>query len=798
MKILYKWVCEFVDLRLSPQSAADRLVNAGVEVASVTPVAPPGLAGVVVGEIEAVERELGESHGHRLVLCRVSTGRERFAVVCGAPNAKVGARAAFAPPGATLPGDRRVGVATIQGVQSHGMLCSERELGLGDEHEAGLLLVDGPRPGADLVKALGLDDHVLDIEITPNRPDCLSVLGIARELAALTGARLTPPRPALREGGERARDLVRVRVEAPDVCRRYTVRVISGVRVGPSPAWLAARLRAVGLRPISNVVDATNYVLWELGHPLHAFDASTVDGATIVVRRATNGERFRTLDGQERVLNREMLVIADPRRAIGLAGVMGGANTEVSDRTTRVFLESAYFDPVTTRRTSRALGLKSDAAYRFERGADIEALVSASARTAGLITEFAGGGVARGVVDVYPRKRKSVSVRLRMSRVERVLGVLPPRARARRILAGLGLGVRDAGKDLVVAVPSFRRDLAMEDDLVEEVIRVWGYDKIPTTLVPRPTVAVHQPATFRQAQMVRHALVSAGLHEVVTYGFSDPALDAELGGEASVELLNPMTQEASRLRRHPLEGVLGAIAANARRQQADVAVFELCKVYRPDAGRDTGAAEPRWAAVALTGVRPGSGWPGGGAVVDVYDAKGLAEHALDALGLRAHGARPGSMRGLEPDSAGALAVGDVAAAWFGEVAETLRQRFDVKQPVFAAMLALDDLLALPVSTPRYEPLPRFPSVERDMAFTLEEEDLTAAEIEVAIRAHAGPLLRGLGVFDVFRLPDGRRSVAFRLTFQADDRTLTDDEVNAIRARLAERVCADTRVTLRGA
>jgi phenylalanyl-tRNA synthetase beta chain len=798
MKIPYNWVREFVNVRLSPQNAADRLINAGVEVASVTPVAPPGLAGVVVGEIEAVERELGESHGHRLVLCRVRTGRERFAVVCGAPNAKAGARAAFAPPGATLPGDRRVGVATIHGVQSHGMLCSERELGLGDEHEAGLLLVDGARPGADLVKALGLDDHVLDIEITPNRPDCLSVLGIARELAALTGARLTEPRAALREGRGPARDLVRVRIEAPDACRRYTVRVISGVRVGPSPAWLAARLRAVGLRPISNVVDATNYVLWELGHPLHAFDASTVDGATIVVRRATSGERFRTLDGSERVLSRDMLVIADPRRAIGLAGVMGGANTEVSDRTTRVFLESAYFDPATTRRTARALGLKTDAAYRFERGADIEALVSASARTAGLIVELAGGDVARGIVDVYPRKRKSVSVRLRMSRVERVLGVAPPRARARRILTGLGLGVRDAGKDLVVAVPSFRRDLAMEDDLVEEVIRVWGYDKIPTTLVPRPTVAVHQPATLRQAQTVRQALVGAGLHEVVTYGFSDPALDAVLGGEAPVELLNPMTQEASCLRRHPLEGVLGAIAANARRQQADVAVFELCKVYRPDAGRDTGAAEPRWAAVALTGVRPGSGWPGGGAVVDVYDVKGLAEHALDALGLRTRGTRPASMRGLEPDSAGALAVGPVEAAWFGEVAETLRQRFDVKQPVFAAMLALDDLLALPASTPRYEPLPRFPSVERDMAFTLEDPALTAAEIEAAIRAQAGPLLRGLGVFDVFRLPDGRRSVAFRLTFQADDRTLTDDEVNAIRARVAERVCGDRRVTLRGA
>ncbi|MEK7715918.1 MAG: phenylalanine--tRNA ligase subunit beta, partial [candidate division NC10 bacterium] len=292
MKVPYKWVKEFVDLRLAPAEAADRLVNAGIEVAGVTPLAPD-LRGVVVAEIEAIERELGESHGHRLVLCRVSTGYQRYAVVCGAPNTKVGARAAFAPPGAVLPGHRAVKATKIRGVESQGMLCSERELGLGDEHEAGLLLVDGTTPlGADLVAHLGLDDHVLEIEITPNRPDCLSVVGVARELAALTGARFQPPRVRLKESGAAARALVRVRIEAPDLCHRFTARVISGVTVAPSPSWLQQRLRAVGLRPISNVVDVTNYVLWELGHPLHAFDYDRVSEGTIVVRRAGAGERF--------------------------------------------------------------------------------------------------------------------------------------------------------------------------------------------------------------------------------------------------------------------------------------------------------------------------------------------------------------------------------------------------------------------------------------------------------------------------------------------------------------------------
>ncbi|MGH7356078.1 MAG: phenylalanine--tRNA ligase subunit beta [Candidatus Rokuibacteriota bacterium] len=795
MKIPYNWVREFAELRLSPQNAADRLVNAGVEVASVTPVAPDGLSGVVVGEIEAVERELGESHGHRLVLCRVSTGRERFGVVCGAPNAKAGARAAFAPPGATLPDGRRVGVATIHGVESRGMLCSERELGLGDDHEAGLLLVDGVRPGADLVRALGLDDHVLDIEITPNRPDCLSVFGLARELAALTGARLTPPRLALREGGGRARDLVRVRIEAPDACHRYTVRVIDGVRVGPSPARLAARLRAVGLRPISNVVDATNYVLWELGHPLHAFDAATVGDATIIVRRATNGERFTTLDGQPRGLSRENLVIADPRRPIGLAGVMGGANTEVTEGTTRVFLESAYFDPATTRRTSRALGLRTDAAYRFERGADIEALADASARTAGLISELAGGAVARGVVDVYPRRRRPVRIRLRLSRVARVLGVAPPRAHAKRILAGLGLGVRDAGRDVLVAVPSFRRDLAMEDDLAEEIIRVWGYDKIPSTLLSGTTVTVARESDrLRQEGLARRALVGAGLAEAVTYSLSDPARAAALlaaGDPAPVALLNPLTQDASQLRHHPLEGVLDVVATNVRRRQGDVRVFEIGRTYARAVGGDTGTAEPRWAAIALAGAREES--------VDVYDAKGYAEHVLATFGVRALTRPGGRLGGFEPDCHASLVLetGDVVGE-FGEISAPARAAFGIDAPVFAAALRLDAALPSARVTPRYEPLPRFPSVERDLAFTLEDPALAAAEIEAGLRAHAGPLLRGLGVFDVFRLPDGRRSVAFRLTFQADDRTLTDDEVNTIRTRVAERVCAQLRVTLRGA
>jgi len=813
MKIPYRWVREFADLEISAQDAADRLTNAGVEIAAVTPLTPPGLVGVVVGEIEAIERDLGESRGHRVVLCRVTTGRERFSVACGAPNAVVGLRSAFAPPGARLPdgrgGSRAIAAARVRGVESQGMLCSERELGLGDAHESGILALDADAPlGASLVSYLGLDDEVLEVEITPNRPDCLSVVGIARELAALTGARFRPPATAVKESDEAAASLARVVIEAPDLCHRFTARVISGVRVGPSPAWLAARLRAVGLRPISNVVDVTNYVMWELGHPLHAFDHATLTDATIVVRRAAEGERMTTLDGQTRTLSGDMLVIADPARAVGIAGVMGGASTEVTGRTTRVLLEAAWFLPGSVRRTSRRLGLATDAAYRFERGADIEAAADASDRAAQLIAELAGGSVARGMIDVYPTPRRPVRVPLRMARVTRVLGVAPPQAEAVRILRGLGLGVAERGSDqLDVEVPSFRRDLAIEDDLVEEIVRVWGYDRIPSTLPGGAIRLVQVPASLRQATTVRRALVGAGLDEVVTLSFSDPAYHEVLHPSSAprpLALMNPLSRDASLLRYNPLEGVLGVIATNLRRQQAGARVFEITRVYEPAPGLPS---EFRWLAIGLAGSRLPLAWwakPPGEArpeQVDVYDAKGLAEHVLDVLGLEGATTRAilsGGVKGFEPDCHGVLEIDGVTVGEFGEVAAEARRLYDIDTPVFAALLPLDDILRLAPPAPRYRPLPRYPAVQRDVAFVVGAlRAVTAAEIEAVIREEAGPLLQALTLFDVFTFDDGRRNLAWRMTLQAEDRTLRDDEANALQERVARRVAERFNITWRG-
>jgi phenylalanyl-tRNA synthetase beta chain len=496
---------------------------------------------------------------------------------------------------------------------------------------------------------------------------------------------------------------------------------------------------------------------------------------------------------------------------------MGGANTEVTGGTARVLLESAWFAPASIRRTSRALTLRTDAAYRFERGADIEGLVTASARAAALIAEIAGGTIARGLVDAYPRKRKPQHVRLRMSRIKRVLGIVPPPAQTKKILAGLGLPVKSRGADLEVTVPSFRRDLAMEDDLVEEIIRVWGYDRIPSTLPGGAISLVTHPIALRQGQAVRRALVGAGLAEVVTYAFTDPA-KAELlrhpVDPKPVELMNPLAQDASLLRVNPLEGVLSAVATNVRRQQPDVRVFEMSKTYAQSESEPASASlrppsvkagltvpatkEPRWVAVALTGARAAGGWAGAAEPADVYDAKGLAEHTLDTLGVRASTGNAGALAGFELDCHGTLvAESGAIVAEFGEVAAALRESFGIPTPVFAAVVSLDAVGAAAATPLRYQALPRFPAVERDLAFVIgSDQTLTAAQIESSLREEAGPLLRRLVLFDVFRFPDGRSSLAWRLLFQAEDRTLTDAEVNAIQERVVRRITETFHITLR--
>src|SRR5713101_2102001 len=498
VKISYRWLLEFVETDLTPAQIADRLVNAGIDVASVSPLVE-GLSGVVVGEIEAIERDLRvTAAGHHIRLCRVAAPGKTFSVICGAPNAAPGLRTAFAPPGATLPGGRAIKAAKIRGTVSEGLLCSEKELGIGDDEDGILELAADAPLGVALIQYLGLDDTILEIEITPNRPDALSIVGIAREVAALTRAPFRFPQITVREGETEAASLAAVEILDPDLCPRYAARVIGGLTVKPSPPWLAQRLRAVGLRPINNLVDVTNYVLWEMGQPLHAFDYDTIAEHRIVVRRARPGERLRTLDGQDRALSSEMLMICDPERAVAVGGVMGGGATEVTQATTTVLLESAYFNPGSVRRTSRALGLHTDAAYRFERGADIEGLREALDRAAQLMADLGGGTVAKGVVDVYPGPKPRPRIALRRSRIERLIGVCPSHEEVVRILQGLGFAVDDSG------------------------------------LALQPVV---RPPDLTLSRAVTSALTAAGLSQAVTYSFVDPARLEVMGCDAPGSLI---------------------------------------------------------------------------------------------------------------------------------------------------------------------------------------------------------------------------------------------------------------------
>ncbi len=799
MKVPYRWLREFAETDAPPEDVAERLTMAGIEVAGLARIVE-GLRGVVVGEITGIAPHPA---GPPLRVCEVATGTARHTVVCGAPNVRPGVRAAFAPPGAVLPGGRRIEAAVVRGRVSEGMLCSEVELGVGDE--AGTILLLGPDAplGGDLADYLGLDDVVLEVEVMPNRPDCLSVVGLAREAAALTGGRFRPPEIRVPEEGPPAAELTAVRIDAPELCSRFTARVLLDVQVGPSPAWLAQRLRAVGLRPINNVVDVTNYVMWELGHPLHAFDYDRLAEHRIVVRLARPGEGLTTLDGQTRSLDPSMLVIADANQAVGVAGVMGGANSEVGPATRRVLLESAYFQPGSIRRTARALGLATEASYRFERGADIEGLRAASDRAAQLLAELAGARVARGVVDVYPRPRSPLRLRLRIERVRRVLGAAPPAERVEAILRALGFPTEPRDGAFDVEVPSFRRDVALEDDLVEEVARVWGYGEIPATLPAGTLSLTRRPRPVVVQDTVRRVLAGAGYQEAVTLSLIDPAHLAHLGLEPGdprvVTVRNPLALDRSVLRPTLLFGLLEAVQTNVRRQTADVRLFEIGRVFE---GRGAGQLprEETRVGIVLTGLRSARAWFAPRARADVFDAKGAVETVVEALGRGEVGVEALAVPYLEEGRGATVVVQGAPVGVLGEIHPALQRAFDLPAPVFFAELSLDRLEAVPGRPLVHRPLPRFPAVLRDLAVVV-PADLPAAEVSRVLQGIANPFLRRVLLFDVYRgeqVGPERKSLAYSLLYQADDRTLTDAEVNAMHAEVAARLRAALGAEVRGA
>jgi phenylalanyl-tRNA synthetase beta chain len=815
MKAVWSWLCELVDLdrALSPDEGARALTAAGIEIEGMEDLGA-GFSGVVVAEVVG-KRPHPDAKKLTLVDVITEKGGAATRVVCGAPNVPgPGRKVLWAPPGATLPGGLTLGVKAVKGVDSPGMLCSEPELGVGDDGAGIIVLDEADRTplGAPAQRALGVDDWVLDVNVPANRGDCLGHLGIARELAALCGGRLVPPSASLDglEAEVGVAELARIAIADPGGCPRYVARVVDGVRIGPSPRTLAQRLRAVGVRPISNLVDATNYVMFELGQPLHAFDWRHVEGASIEVRRARAGEHLTTLDGVDRALVAADLLICDGRRPVALAGVMGGEDSEVTDGTTRILLESASFDPVSIRRTARRLALPSEASLRFGRGVDPELASLACARAAQLLARLGGGTVARGEVDVYPGRKAAPRIAVRWDRLRAVTGVDLGADEARGALERLGFAVTDVAGGAEVTPPSARADVIREIDVIEEALRVVGFDRVPATL-PGLRVAPHHGVDPRPDR-ARHALAAAGLAEAITFGFQAPARIAALRLPRAdvrarpIALRNPMSVDQAVMRTSLLPNLVAAVARNRSFGVTDVALFEVGSVFlrrpgQPDGGEITELAdEPACACAVLSGSPPAHlGQP---APWDFFDARGLCDALLTAVAGPAAAAAAELVRAtdvpyLHPGLA-ARVVGPDGAPWglIGEVHPATREALGVDAPVFAFEVDLFRLPAAPIAQMR--PIPRFPSATRDVSLLL-AEGVPAGRVHRVLAGADSPLVEAVRLVEDYRganLPAGQKSMLWSITYRSAERTLTDAEVEAAHEALVARLLGELGATRR--
>jgi len=800
MRVPLSWLREYVAVELPVAELAHRLTMAGVEVGSWETVGADW-RGIVVGRIADLSRHARNPAWN---VAAVDVGDRRATLVTTATNLKVGDLVPVVQPGGSLPRGVIVEKRAFDGVTSEGMLCSGYELGIDDDREGIYVLEDGLAPGADLAACLG--DVVLDVALTPNRPDLLAIVGVAREVAALSGATLRVPEPPVPAGPTPADQLVSVVVEAPDLCPRYSASVIQGLRIRPSPQWLRRRLYLCGVRAISNVVDVTNYVMLELGQPLHAFDAARLRGG-IRVRRARAGERIRTIDGTERELDPAMLVIADEAVPVGVAGVMGGANSEVTDDTTAVVLESAHFDPRSVRRTSRALRLASEASRRFDKGVDPAGTVRAARRATELILRLAGGQAGAGEVDVYPAPEPPREIALTVEAVNGLLGQTYSVGTVVDTLRGLGFGV-EGSDPLAVRVPSWRRDVEGRADLAEEVARIQGYDAIPTTLPAGALPPPRPDPTRGLVARTKAALVGAGYQEVISYSLVDGGqvqrLDsgapwpAPPSGEGMIQLYNYMSVDRAYLRTTLLGSLLDTLAHNLRHRDRAY-LFELARVYLPPL--EPLPMEVTRLGLVFSGAREPAGWSTPSVPGDFFDLKGAVEAVLGALRIAAPRFAPARHASFHPGRCAAVQAADgTPLGVLGQVHPLVAERWDLgHREVYAAELDYEALLRCASDEPTVTPLPRYPGVAVDLAVVVDEA-VPEAEVAAAIRTAGAPLLAELRLFDVYRgapVPAGRKSLAYALVYRAPHRTLADEDTVAAQAAIEAALRERFGGTIRG-
>lgn len=812
MKVSYQWLNEYIELSgLTAEELAEKMTRGGIEIDGVES-RNKGVTGVVVGYVKSREKH---PDADKLSVCKVDVGTgEELQIVCGAKNVDAGQRVPVAVVGAVLPDDFKIKKAKLRGVESQGMICSAKELGINDkmlpkEQQEGILVLPESTPiGKPIADVLGINDEVLELDLTPNRSDCLSMLGVAYEIGALTGREVKLPEASINHTTEKTDSRITVSVGEPDLCARYSARYIKGVTIGASPLWLQNRLIAAGVRPINNIVDVTNFVMLEYGQPLHAFDADLVPAGRIDVRLAKEGETLVTLDDQERRLEPHMLVITDGKQPIALAGVMGGASTEVTDKTVNILLESAKFDGGTIRKTSRQLGLRSESSIRFEKEVDPARVIPALNRAAALMAELGNGLVLEGIVEVKGKTSESTSVNVSLDKINGYLGTELSDLEVKTIFGRLHFAYEysEAGV-FTVQVPSRRGDITRSVDLIEEVARLHGYDNIPTTPIHGDVTpgALTKPQAIRRE--LRKRLTDAGLNEVVSYSFTGPErtkLFPNLSGEAKpVRLSMPMSEDRSVLRTTLAAQLLETAAYNRNRKNESAALFEIGSVFHTDEEQlTTLPREKHRFAALLTGNRTEGQWNRKAVPVDFYDAKGILETVFDVLGVSGsvsyEAAQP---EHFHPGRTAAVRIetakGSEVAGYVGQLHPALQLEADLAD-TYVLEIGLDALYDLASSDIVYKALPRYPAISRDIAVVVGQE-IAAADLTNAAWGTAGELLESVRVFDVFtgeKLGAGKKSIALSLVYRHAERTLTDEEVTALHeqvvAKLEQSFAAELR------
>jgi phenylalanyl-tRNA synthetase beta chain len=799
MKVPVSWLKEYVDFEDTIEGLADKLTFAGLEVEAIETIGSD-FAGVVVGEVVQVEPHPGAD---KLRLCTVDYGTgENMRVVCGAPNVEVGGKYPFAPVGTTLPGGFTLKKAKIRGEESMGMLCAKDELGLGEDHSGLLVLAADLEPGTPFVQVWGEPETVIELEITPNRPDCLSMIGVAREMAVLYGSELKLPSFGISETDEDVNGEISVAVEDASACPRYTARVLKEAKIGPSPEWMQQRLEAAGIRPISNVVDITNYVMLETGHPLHAFDKTLVAGNRIIVRAAKEGETMRTLDDVERKLTPAMLVIADAEKPSAIAGVMGGADSEIKDGTSTILLESAAFETSSIRHTAKQLGLITDSSYRFQRGVNTDSVEWASRRAAALMCELAGAKLCKGIVDAYPQPKAQVKIPFAWKRIEGMIGSGIAADEMKKIFQALEIGIEDdTGETATAVVPSFRLDLEREVDLVEEIARIHGVDNVPAKTPLAKVIPTADDSRVRAVSRLRNVLQGLGVGEIMNYTLvNHPLLDLfnPENRASREELPHPISVDQSVMRTSLIPQLVESLGRNHSRQIDEACFYELGRVFNRADG----------APVQTEMVSLGMMGPVGRTLLEKRAPvseeemfvwmKGLVERLLSAQKLSAVSFQAEDRPEFAAGKAVAILMDGEAVGCMGLVNKTARAEWRLAGPVAAAEIRLEALLEKSFTIAKVQDLAQFPSMSRDIALVLDES--VRHEDVVALIEKSNPKdLESFGLFDVYQgrgIEKGKKSMAYTFTYRSAKQTLTDKKVNKEHQKLSDVLCKQLGATLR--